>query len=97
MSINLNEEINKNFKEYGEHNGRGMRVHDGFCFTQTAIDGEESKDGIREHDRVDAMMILYTTFMNESDMSDTQRAAINKEHLDTWMRCMEDMQGILNI
>ena len=73
-----------------------MRVHDGFCFTQTAIEGDESEDGIREHDRVDAMLILYTTFMNEADMSDTQRAAINKEHFETWMRCMEDLRREIN-
>ena len=96
MPIMLNEDVNRNFKEHGEHNDRGMRVHDGFCFTQTAIDGEESKDGISEHDRVDSMLILYTTFMNESDMSDTQRNAINKEHFETWKRCMIDLQGRLN-
>ena len=38
-------------------------------------------------------LILYTTFMNEADMSDTQRAAINKEHFETWKRCMEDLQN----
>lgn len=89
MPIKLSEEINKNFKEHGVHNGRGMRVQDGFCFTQTNLEGEESEDGIHEHDRVDAMLILYTTFMNEADMSDTQRAAINKEHFETLKRCME--------
>ena len=94
MPIMLNEDVNKNYKEHGEHNGRGMRVQDGFCFTQTAIDGEESKDGIRENDRVDIMLILYTTVMNEYDMSDSQRAAINKEHLETWKRCMDELMNI---
>jgi len=92
MPIMLNEKVNRNFKEYGEQNDRGMRVPDGFCFTQTAIEGKESADGIREHDEVDAMLILYTTFMNESDMSDTQRTAINNEHLETLKRCMEDIR-----
>ena len=82
------------FKEHGAHNDRGMRVQDGFCFTQTAIEGEESEDGIHEHDRVDAMLILYTTFMNEADMSDTQRTAINKEHFETWKRCVEYLQNM---
>ena len=94
MPVMLNEEVNKNFKEHGAHNDRGMRVQDGFCFTQTAIEGEESEDGIHEHDRVEAMLILYTTIMNEADMSDTQRAAINKEHFETWKRCMEDLQNM---
>ena len=89
--ITLNEEININFREHGAHNDIGMHVQDGFCFTQTAIEGKESEDGIHEHDRVDAMLILYTTFMNELDMSDTQRTVINKEHFETWKRCMEDI------
>ena len=94
MPIMLNEDVNKNYKEHGEHNDRGMCVSYGFCFTQTAIEGCESEDGIREHDKVDAMLILYTTFMNEYDMSDTQRTAINKEHFETWKRCMEELRYI---
>ena len=90
MPIMLNEEVNKNFKEHGVHNDRGMRVHDGFCFTQTAIEGEESEDGIHEHDKVDVMLILYTTFVNESDMGEAQRIAINKEHVMTLMQCFEE-------
>lgn len=35
------------------------------------------------------VIIVYTTFMKESEMSDTQRAAINKEHLETLKHCME--------
>lgn len=94
MPIMLNEDVNKNYKEHGKHNDRGMRVPDGFCFTQTAIEGCKSEDGIREHDKVDAMLILYTTFMNEFDMSDTQRAAINKEHLVTFRRCIEELRRV---
>ena len=87
----LNEDVNRNYKEYGSHNDRGMRGRDGFCFTQTAIEGKESEDGIRENDIVDAMAIIYTTFVNESDMTDTQRITINKRHLETWMHCLEDL------
>lgn len=94
MPIMLNENVNKHYKEHGLHNDRGMRVPDGFCFTQTAIQGCESEDGVHEHDKVDAMLILYTTFMNESDMSDTQRAAINKEHIETWKRCIEELRDM---
>lgn len=94
MPIMLNEDVNRNYKEHGSHNDRGMRVRDGFCFTQTAIEGKESEDGIRENDIVDAMAIIYTTFVNESDMTDTQRFAINKGHLETWMHCLEDLHII---
>lgn len=94
MPIMLNENVNRNYKEHGSHNDRGMRVRDGFCFTQTAIEGKESEDGIRENDIVDAMVIIYTTFVNEFDMTDTQRIAINKGHLETWMHCLEDLHII---
>lgn len=71
------------------HSDQGFRVKDGFCFTQTALEGEEDKYGNRENDRVDAMIVIYTTFVNEYDMSETQRAAINKEHIETLQRCIE--------
>ena len=87
--VMLNDEVNRNYKKYGDYNDRGMRVNDGFCFTQTTIDGKPSSDGIREHDKVDAMLIIYTTFMCESDMSETQITAINKEHIETLERCYE--------
>ena len=51
-----------------------------------------SEDGDRHKDKIDAMLVLYTTFMNESDMKDTQLAAIDKEHYITWLRCVKDFQ-----
>ena len=92
IPITLNEDVNKNYKVHSEFNQIGIRVKDGFCFTQSALEGKESEDGIPEHDRVDAMLVLYTTFMNEADMSETQKVAIDKEHLETWKRCMEVLQ-----
>ena len=92
MPVMMNEDVNKNYKKYGDYNNHGMRVSDGFCFTKTAIEWSESEDGIREHDNVEAMLILYTTFMNESDMTSTQRVAINKEHFKTYMRCVDELR-----
>lgn len=66
-----------------------------FCFTQTAIEGQESEDGVRENDSVDAMAIIYTTFMNESGLTETQRTAINKGHLETWIRCFEALDKLV--
>lgn len=86
--IKLNEAINKRFEEYGEYNC-GVRVDDGFCFTQTALEGKESNDGISEHDIVDAMVFIYATYVNESMMNDTQQIAIEKEHFETFTRGME--------
>ncbi len=84
--IPLNEDINRNYQEYGNFNKYGMRVKDGFCFVNTSIEGKESDKGIDEDDRVDAVRIIYTTYMNESGMSDTQRAAIEKEHFEVLKR-----------
>lgn len=86
MPITMNEEINKRLEQYGDGAKYGYRVRDGFCFAQSVIDGISSKDGDRRKDKVDAMFILYTTFMNESDMADTQLKAINKEHYNTCLK-----------
>lgn len=84
MPILQNEDINRNHKKYGENGQQAIRVRDGICFTQSAIEGIMSEDGDRHKDKVDAMLILYTTFMNESKMTDSQRNAIFKEHLEKW-------------
>ncbi len=92
MPITMNTKINKHLEKYGEDAKYGYRVRDGFCFACSAVEGIMSEDGDRCKDKVDAMLILYTTFMNESDMADTQLAAIDKEHYDTWMRCVKNFQ-----
>ena len=94
IPINLNEEINRNYKEHGEHNFLGMKVNDGFCFTQSALDGKESEDGIRENDEVESMIVLYTSFMNRANMSATQIKAIEKEHYEVLKRCVDEIENI---
>lgn len=92
MPIAMNEEINKRLAKYGEGAKYGYRVRDGFCFARTAVEGVLSEDGDRDKDKIDAMLVLYTTFMNESDMKDTQLSAIDKEHYITWLRWVKDFQ-----
>ena len=94
MPINLNEEINRNYKKYGEQNFQGIRVRDGFCFTDTSIDGTFDEKGDRSKDQIDAMRIIYTTFYNESEMKDTQRAAIEKEAQEVLDRCLREIGDI---
>ena len=84
--LNMNENINTNYKQYGEFNEIGVRVNDGFCFTRTALDCEK---GVDPADKVLAMGLIYTTFMNELAMTESQRDAINKEHIETLERCYE--------
>lgn len=90
MPIAMNEEINKRLEKYGAGAKYGFRVRDGFCFALSGVQGGISEDGDSEKDKIDSMLVLYTTFMNESDMKDTQLAAINKEHYTTWLRCLQD-------
>jgi hypothetical protein len=81
MPITINEEINKNIEEYGEGAKQGFRVHDGICFTQSRLEGLFNEDD-RENDVVDAMLFVYTTFMSEYQMTNNQRYAIDKEHME---------------
>jgi len=82
VAISLNEDINRNFKEYGDDNKHGVRVHDGLCFTKAVLEYQPSEDGIPEHDELYAMMFLYTTFVSESELNDRQKQAIDKEHIE---------------
>lgn len=90
MPIEITEEINRNVEQYGEGGKNGYRVRDGVCFAQTCIEGQQSDDGDRNKDRVDAMAIVYTTFMSEYKMTDSQRFAIDKEHWEKWTRAYLD-------
>lgn len=92
IPINLNEEINRNFTKYGEQNYQGIRVNDGFCFTDTSIDGSFDENGDRSKDKIDAMRIIYTTFINESEMTESQRAAIEKECQEVLERSLRELQ-----
>ena len=82
--ISLNEEINKNFNKYGDYNGYGAHVQDGFCFTRTACSGKETKNDKDEHHKINVLFVLYTTFINEHDMNVNQRTAIRRELFRTW-------------
>lgn len=90
MPIEMNEEINRRLSVYGEGAKYGFRVRDGFCFALSTVQGNISDDGDRTRDKIEAMLILYTTFMNETDLKDSQLSAINKEHYSAWVRCVQD-------
>lgn len=92
MPLQQNEEINRNHGKYGEKYQYAFRVRDGICFSYSAVDGEQSEDGDRHKDKVDALYICYTTFMNESKMTESQRKAIFKEHCEKWVQFCHDFQ-----
>lgn len=64
----------------------GFRVRDGFCFALLDLQVMQSKDGNCEKDKLQAMYVIYKTFMNEADMADTQLSAIDKSHYGAWLR-----------
>lgn len=89
MPIEMNDEINKRIDKYGEGAKYGYRVRDGFCFTLTdgqQVKGEDSKE------RPIARYVVYKTFMNESDMANTQLSAIDKEYYQSWLQYQRTMQ-----
>ena len=90
MPIEINDAINKNIDEYGEGAKQGFRVRDGVCFTRSDLEGDFHQDDERDNDRVDAMAIVYTTFMPEYIMTDEQRFAIEKEHWEKWTESFND-------
>ena len=96
MPIEINESINKHIEEYGEGAKQGFRVKDGVCFTRTAVEGKINNDENRVEDRVDAMAIVYTTFMSEYKMTDEQREAIEKEHWEKWTNSFMDFMKEAN-
>lgn len=84
MPIEITESINKNIEKYGEGAKQAFFVRDGVCFTRTGIEGKFNNDENRDKDEVDAMAIVYTTFMPKYKMADEQRIAIEKEHWEKW-------------
>jgi hypothetical protein len=92
MPLEQNEGINRNHKKYGKNGQYAFRVRDGICFSYSTADGTESEDGDRSKDKVDAVYICYTTFMNESDMTDSQRGAIFNEHVEKWTQFVHNFQ-----
>ena len=92
MPIEMNNEINRHLDQYGAGAKYGFRVRDGFCFALLDLQVMQSKDGDCEKDKPQAMYVVYKTFMNETDMADTQLSAIDKSHYDAWLRYIQTLQ-----
>lgn len=88
MPVEMNDEINKHLEKYGEGARYGYRVRDGFCFTMTDM---QSKNGNSKNEPI-AQWVIYKTFMNESDLADTQLSAIDKSYYEAWLRYQQTMQ-----
>lgn len=91
IPIEINEKINKNLKKHGESANFGSKIRDGFCFMRSAAQNVSNKE-VCENDRLEAVMFMYVTFMNESGMEDSQLSEISKNVNDTWCRCINVFQ-----
>lgn len=89
MPIEMNDEINRRLDKYGGGAMYGYRVRDGFCFTQTDMQLVKSEDS---KERPIAQYVVYKTFMNESDMADTQLSAIYNACYQSWVQYQRTMQ-----
>lgn len=79
IPIQIDNRINYNIDKYGNNAKQGIRVRDGFCFTKVGLEGRSSEDGDRLKDKINALCVLYTTFMREEDMKEMQQNAIKME------------------
>lgn len=77
IPLELNEDIQRNYKEYGELAKYAFKVPDGTCFIRHWNEGDETTIGEKDNDFVS--IVLYYTFVNGGMMSETQNKAILKE------------------
>ena len=77
IPLELNEDIQRNYKEYGELAKYAFQVPDGTCFIRHWNEGDETTVGQKDCDFVS--VVLYYTFVNGGMMSEAQNQAIFKE------------------
>ena len=78
------------FQRYNERFLHDDKLNDGFCFTRSAIECEKNVDPT---EKVLAMGFIYTTFVNELNMTESQRAAINQEHAEELEKCFRELMN----
>ena len=81
--IKMNNRINKHLEKLGNTATYGYRVRDGFCFTRSLV---ECVTNNNDDEKVEAICVMYATFMNESDMKESQISAINEEYYNIWQQ-----------
>ena len=77
IPLELNEDIQRNFKEYGELAKYAFQVPDGTCFIRHWNEGDETTVGQDNSDFIS--VVLYYTFVSGGMMSETQNKAIFEE------------------
>jgi hypothetical protein len=90
VQIEITEEINRNIGEYGKFGKLGYRVKDGMCFAKTVVEGMPSEDGNHKNDKVEAICIMYKTFVNDIMLFENHNKAIMQETWDKWTKSYID-------
>ncbi len=75
--LELNESIQRNYKDYGELAKYAFLVPDGTCFIRHWNEGDEATVGEKDSDFIS--VVLFYTFVSGGMMSETQKHAIYKE------------------
>jgi hypothetical protein len=84
MPIEMNEEIYRNVTKYVEFGKFGYRVNEGMCLAKTVPEGNEETDVSKQ--KLEAVCILYKTFLSETILKENQKYAIMKEYWDKWTK-----------
>lgn len=87
--IELNEDIKKNYKKYGESANHAMRVHDGLCFVRTAVETHFDPDTQKEV--ADAIGFLFETFVDDDTLTDIQKEATFNEGIRYSQKLFKDL------
>lgn len=74
VPIELNEDIQRRYKEYGEYAQYGMQVADGICFTDQGCEGDEATVGDRNGNFINA--VWYYTIVSKDLLTERQTDAI---------------------
>ncbi len=77
IPLELNEDIKRNYKQYGELAKYAFQVPDGTCFIRHWNEGDETTIGEKTNDFIS--VVLFYTFVNGGMMTETQSNAILKE------------------
>lgn len=87
--IEMTKEINKRLEKYGPHAKIGYKITDGFCFALTNIEGKIDESGDHTKDKAEAILSIYTTFMDKYSLADSQTKTIDKGTIKAWENMFE--------
>ena len=77
IPLELNESIQRNYKQYGYYAEYAFQVPDGTCFIRHWNEGDERTVGEADCDFIS--VVVFLTFVNKGLQTDTQKRAIMQE------------------